>query len=170
MSQQQLAASAGILQETISRLERGNRKLSPRVLARLITVLGRAHAEQEKRGKRFDAVEEVPLSSLLHPKGSLSEMVSADALRAALAERASWTIEQRLQFEKNLLEGQLQGTREVIAGKDAQIATLIKALDAALQANADYAKLFALKGASVAADELQQEIETRQRNTKESAD
>ena len=44
---------------------------------------------------------------------------------------------------------------------------LEKQLAAALQANADYAKLFALKGSAVAGDELQAQIEQRIRKEQE---
>lgn len=149
IGQVELSKLAGIGQDMISRIESGARPFSKRARNKIWPVMEKLR-EQHVKGKKLSGL----LSEIANP---------AENLEAVKAAFASLTIEQRLQLEKARLEGVLQGARETIADKDAQIATLIKALDAALQANADYAKLFALKGASVAADELQQEIQSRQR-------
>ena len=149
LGQVELSKLAGISQVVISRIESGVRPFTKNARNKIWPVIL----------KRLEQRREELKSSVPPPsrRGVLSEMSSVSDFSPE-----PMTIEQRLQYEKAALEGELQGYREAIAGKDAQIATLIKALDAALQANADYAKLFALKGASVAADELQQEIEQRQ--------
>ncbi|MFI5095174.1 MAG: helix-turn-helix domain-containing protein [Candidatus Acidiferrales bacterium] len=46
---------------------------------------------------------------------------------------SSMTIAERLQFEKTLLETRVSLLNQQLAGKDAQIATLVKALDAAMR-------------------------------------
>jgi transcriptional regulator with XRE-family HTH domain len=60
LSQEELAELAGVAQQTISRLEKGTRNLTPEVFARIMNVIDEAHDKQEKRESRG-----VPLRSLL---------------------------------------------------------------------------------------------------------
>lgn len=162
IGQVELSKLAGISQVAISRIESDALPFSKRARNKIwpvIIKLLEQHSEELKSSVPNLAIGKKRL-------GLLSGMPTTIEEYRALRDSVPMTAEQRLQFEKSLLEGELQGYREAIASKDAQIATLVKALDAALQANADYAKLFALKGASVAADELQQEIESRQQKDK----
>ncbi len=158
INQSDLAGESGVSQSFISALLRGAENFSEPSRTAIWRTLNRLQLEKierdlKKKGDEGSSGDLAPGWASLREIGLFKTPIELKDEEIGLLTKERDSAREQLRLTKQLLDMNLVD----------RCIELEKRLAEALTANAEYAKLFALKGAAVAGDELQEAIERRMR-------
>ena len=161
IGQMALADVAQVSQTLISAIERGEKPFTEPSRTKIWKAIFWMQAEKAKRDAEENPSGFASGDPLANFRRSMTDFTSLMGLNKTPMERKDEEI-RLLQAQNECYRKEAEFSRQLL-NMDLvnRCVELEKQLAAALEANAEYAKLFALKGAAVAGDELQEKIEQR---------